>query len=108
MKTKRKGAMKKDCYRHGDVVIVPTSKTIQGVEQEKPILALGEVTGHSHQITQGIAKVFKFDEKMYLKVTSPYALLRHEEHKEIKLPQGDYEVFIQQEWKEDGWAKVID
>lgn len=99
---------KKDCYRHGDVVIVPTKKKIQGEEQKKPILALGEVTGHSHQITKGNAKVFKYDEKMYLRVISPFALLRHEEHKEIKLPQGDYEVFIQQEWKEDGWQKVID
>lgn len=95
-------------YRHGDLIIVPTKDKIQGVEQPKPVLALGEVTGHSHQITEGIAKVFKYNEKTYLKVISEYALLTHEEHDSIKLPCGDYEFFIQQEWKEDGWAKVLD
>jgi hypothetical protein len=44
-----KNKMEKENYRHGDVVLVPTN-TIEGEEQEKPILALGEVTGHSHQI----------------------------------------------------------
>lgn len=98
----------KNNFRHGDVIILPTKDKIQGREQPKPILALGEVTGHSHQITEGLAKVFKYNAKTYLKVISEYALLTHEEHKEIKLPQGDYEFFIQQEWKEDGWAKVLD
>lgn len=103
----KKKSITKTNYRHGDVILMPTSK-IQGEEQEKPILALGEVTGHSHQITKGIAKVFKYNEKTYLKVISEYALLTHEEHKEIKLPQGDYEFWIQKEWQEDGWVKVVD
>lgn len=99
---------KQNCYRHGDIILKPTNDKIQGEEQPKPILALGEVTGHSHQITEGLAKVFRYNDKTYLKVISPFALLRHEEHKEIKLPQGNYEFFIQQEWKEDGWTKVLD
>lgn len=95
-------------YRHGDVIVKPTSDKIQGEKLDKPILALGEVTGHSHQITEGIASVFKYNEKTYLKVISEYAMLTHEEHAKIKLPMGDYEFFIQQEWKEDGWSKVLD
>lgn len=95
-------------WRHGDLIIMPTKDKILGEEQSKPILALGEVTGHSHQITKGMAKVFKYNDKTYLKIISEYALLSHEEHKEINLPQGDYEFFIQQEWKEDGWKKVLD
>lgn len=95
-------------YRHGDVCIVPTKDEIRGEKQLKPVLALGEVTGHSHRIEEGVAEVFKYNKKTYLKVISEYALLRHEEHKEIKLPQGDYEFWIQKEWQEDGWHKVLD
>lgn len=100
--------MNKINYRHGDVIIVPTSEVARGEKQKEPVLAYGEVTGHSHKFTEGEIEIFKYNEKMYLKVISPFALLRHEEHKEIKLPNGDYEVFIQQEWKENGWTKVID
>jgi len=94
-------------WRHGDVILI-LAKKVRGVEQDKPILALGEVTNHKHQITEGLAKVFKYEDKTYLKVMSEFALLTHEEHDAIRLPQGDYEFFIQQEWKEDGWAKVLD
>jgi hypothetical protein len=103
-----KKTKEKEAYRHGDVILIPTKDRIQGEKQEKPVLALGEVSGHSHRIGEGIAHVFKWNEKTYLKVVSEYATLRHEEHKEIILPQGDYEFWIQKEWREDGWAKVID
>lgn len=99
---------KKINYRHGDVLIIPTKEKIQGEEQKHLTLAEGEVTGHSHRIAEGDAKLFKFDDKTYLKVMSEYALLRHEEHKEIKLPKGDYEIFIQEDYSPSGWAKVAD
>lgn len=94
--------------RHGDVLIVATNDKPQGDKQEKLILAYGEVTGHSHQITDGKAELFKWNEKTYLKVISDYATLNHEEHKMLKIPQGNYEIIIQEEWQEDGWTKVID
>jgi hypothetical protein len=101
--------MKKVNHRHGDVIL----KAIKAIPKEAgpmngKTLAEGEVTGHSHQIAEGVAHLFRYDDKTYVRVVSEYALLRHQEHKEIKLPQGDYEYWIQQEWKENGWAKVID
>lgn len=98
----------KNAFRHGDVLIKPTKDKPQGDKQEKLVLAYGEVTGHSHQITNGKAELFKWNDKTYLKVISDYATLNHEEHKALKIPQGDYEILIQEEWQENGWTKVID
>lgn len=100
----------KNYFRHGDVILRPLDKKekIQGEEQKKLVLAEDEVTGHSHQITDGAAKLFKWNEKMYLKVTSERAALTHEEHKRIDIPCGDYEVIIQKEYVPNGWKKVQD
>lgn len=103
--------MKRENYRHGDVVIVKVEKkvdTTQLKENKDKTLALGEVTGHSHRFVEGDVRVFEWDEKKYIEVLSDYALLRHEEHHEIRLLTGTYESFIQEEWQEDGWTKVID
>lgn len=101
--------MEKTAYRHGDVIIVPATIPAEAkeVKAEKIVLALGEVTGHSHQITKGAGQLFKFDEKTYLKVTKR-ATLSHEEHKALQLPAGDYEVIIQNEYQPMGWQKVQD
>jgi len=95
-------------YRHGDVLIIPTKKKVQGEPQKKAVLALGEVTGHSHQMTSGKSTLFRFKEEMYLRVTSKRAALTHEEHAKIELPAGEYEVVIQRDYIPGGWTKVID
>lgn len=101
--------MKQKNYRHGDVLIIPCSPNeVRGEEQKKLVLALGEITGHSHQITRGKAMLFKFDKKMYLRVQSKIACLTHEEHKTLKIPQGDYEIKIQQDYTPEGWKRVQD
>lgn len=95
--------------RHGDVILVPV-RAVKGDEQkvERIVLAEGEVTGHSHRISDGMAALFKYDDKTYLKVKSKIATLTHEEHKEIKVPSGDYEVIIQKDYTPKGWQKVVD
>lgn len=98
-------------YRHGDVIIKQVTAIPQQAQEQKekiPVLALGEVTGHSHRVEGGFAKSFKFDDRVYLRVRGGLGLLRHEEHKEIKLPEGDYEVVIQEDYEPDGWKKVTD
>ena len=101
--------MKKTNYRHGDVLIVPCkAEDVKGKEDQRLTLAEGEVTGHSHQITKGEAKLFRFDDKMYLRVQSKIATLTHEEHKALELPQGDYEIKIQQNYEPKGWQRVQD
>lgn len=97
-------------YGHGDVIVKPISKIPDAAKQKegKAVLAYGEVTGHSHQISSGVASMLTFDDKTYLRVQSKIACLTHEEHAKVELPAGDYEVIIQREWKPEGWSKVID
>jgi hypothetical protein len=56
----------------------------------KNVLAYGEVTGHAHRVTSGTVEFLKFQAKTYLRVIDT-ATLKHEEHKTIVLPPGDYE-----------------
>lgn len=100
--------MEKANYRHGDVLIVPTTDEIKGEKEQELILARGEVSGHAHRITEGKAALFKFDNKTYLRVTSEFAMLTHEEHKALSIPQGDYEIKIQQDYEPEGWKRVQD
>lgn len=98
-------------YRHGDVIVKQVeSIPAEAVEQKskKLVLAEGEVTGHSHQISAGVAQLFRYEDKVYLRVTSEIAALTHEEHHKIELPTGDYEVEIQQDYEPSGWQKVVD
>lgn len=93
--------------RQGDVILLP----VQQVEGEKiPHLTLaeGEVTGHKHRITEGEAKLFLKNDTLYLRVYSHTAMLAHEEHHAIAIPQGHWMVKIQREYEPEGWRYVAD
>lgn len=95
--------------RHGDVIIRQVTEIPQEAKKENHLtLALGEITGHSHRIEDSAAALFKYNDKMYLRVQSDLGFLRHEEHKEIQIPKGDYEIIIQRDYTPKGWEKVID
>jgi hypothetical protein len=94
-------------YRHGDVIIKKTNK-IKGKKLNHLTLAEGEVTGHSHQITEGEAELYEHEGTLFLRVKSEKALLTHEEHEEIVLPKGDYEINKQVEYSPEGWRYVAD
>ena len=100
--------MEKKNYRHGDVVIKQAAIPAQANKVEHLILAEGEATGHNHAIVSGIAEHLRWNEKIYLRVISDVAEIDHPEHGRRTLNRGEYEIDIQQEWKEDGWTKVID
>lgn len=102
--------MEKKNYRHGDVLIIPRTKArpAGGVKRKEPVLAYGEVTGHSHRMTEGRVELHQYDEKMHLRVLSKIGALTHEEHSRIDLPKGDYDVEIQRDYVPGGWTKVID
>jgi hypothetical protein len=89
-------------YRHGDVILIQC-ENIKGKKLKYLTLAEGEVTGHSHQITQGEAELYESGGTLYLSIRSDEASLTHEEHKEIKLPKGNYEIQIQREYSPDAW-----
>ncbi|MDJ0556906.1 MAG: hypothetical protein QNJ68_21160 [Microcoleaceae cyanobacterium MO_207.B10] len=93
--------------RQGDVILQPIKLT-SGKKLSHLTLAEGEVTGHSHQITRGNAELYEKDGTLYLKVLSETASLTHEEHKPVKIPQGDWMVRIQREYEPEGWRYVTD
>lgn len=94
--------------RQGDVLLIPTSETVNNTKLPHLTLAEGEVTGHRHRITQGKAELYEYAGTLYLKVRSPTALLTHEEHQPIAIAKGDWLVRIQREYEPEGWRYVAD
>ncbi|MDZ8068878.1 MAG: hypothetical protein RMY64_25125 [Nostoc sp. DedQUE08] len=93
--------------RQGDVILLPVQQ-VEGQKIPHLTLAEGEVTGHKHRITEGNAELYEKDSTLYLRVFSESALLAHEEHKAISIPQGDWIVKIQREYEPEGWRYVAD
>jgi len=101
-------------FRQGDVLIREVKEIPEGAKKiprdnGRVVLAYGEVTGHSHAIMDPSVN-FVVNEatlQRYLDVPKRSAL-NHEEHDEIQLPKGKYEVVIQREWKREGIRNVLD
>ncbi len=93
--------------RQGDVILLPTQQ-VEGEKLTHLTLAEGEVTGHRHRISEGQAELFEKDGTLYLRVLSETALLTHEEHKAISIPQGNWLIRIQREYSPEGWKYVVD
>jgi hypothetical protein len=94
--------------RQGDVLIIPRKISVPGTKLPHLTLAEGEVTGHRHQISSGEAELFEENGTLYLKVLSPKAILTHEEHAEVTIPQGNWEIRTQREYSPGGWRYVTD
>jgi hypothetical protein len=91
-----------NAYRQGDVSIIASSielpKDAARIDGE-PVLARGELTGHAHRIIQGQVKLYQVAAGiLYLRVLSEFAKLYHEEHEDLILPRGDYEIRRQREF----------
>lgn len=83
--------------RQGDVILLPV-KNIAGKNLSHLTLAKGEVTGHSHRISNGQAQLYEHEGILYLHVLSKTATLYHEEHHALPVPQGNWIVRIQREY----------
>jgi hypothetical protein len=96
--------------RQGDVLLLPSSDKFyrNSTKLSHLTLAFGEVTGHSHRITQGKAELYQKDGTLYLRVLSETATLTHEEHKQIEIPQGTWMLRIQREYQQEGFRYVAD
>lgn len=77
--------------QQGDI-IVEVCESVKGNKLEHLILETGEVTGHAHRISKGLAELFESGSTKFLKVLSDEAVLTHEEHKPITLPRGVYRI----------------
>ena len=78
-------------------------------QQDRIVLALGEVTGHAHAIhdLENTEVFVKADGTMYLSVKESVNL-QHEEHGTITLPPGNYERVIQREYSPEAIRNVAD
>ncbi len=103
-------------YRQGDVLVIETEtipRDAKQVEREggRIVLAHGEVTGHSHAIASMDARflgvVAEGAERRFLRAVRPVAL-NHEEHAEIRIARGNYEVVIQREYEPGAIRNVAD
>ena len=93
--------------RQGDVLL----KRIDGMPADAKgtndsVLARGEATGHSHRIEGG--KVFRTGNGQLLVQVEEEAKLLHEEHGQITVPQGTYEVVRQVEYNPIAERQVSD
>lgn len=93
--------------RQGDVILLAVQQT-EGQKLPHLTLAEGEVTGHRHRISDGQAELYEKDGTLYLRVLSKTAILTHEEHKPIQVPQGSWMIRIQREYEPQGWRYVAD
>lgn len=97
-------------YRQGDVLVssvrsIPKS----AVKQDRCVLALGEVTGHAHQIHEEAFLYVDADGTKYVEVYGSEATLQHEEHGPIVLPgPGRYRVTQQREYSPEEIRNVAD
>lgn len=96
--------------RQGDVLIVRVEqKPEQAVKQAKCILALGEVTGHAHQIKEEAFLYVDADGTKYVEVYGAAATVTHEEHGPIVLPgPAIYRVTQQREYTPEEIRNVAD
>ncbi|HLY31218.1 MAG TPA: hypothetical protein VKQ36_09315 [Ktedonobacterales bacterium] len=87
-------------WRQGDVLIETTTEIpVQARKRPgPPILAYGEVTGHSHRIEESAkVTVWELGDSLYIKITSATRVI-HDEHGPITLPAGIYRVWRQREY----------
>lgn len=102
-------------YRQGDVFIlayegeVPSAATVVDRDQNRIVLAYGEVTGHAHAIHDAGAELLSVPDldDRFLRIMSGVEL-RHEEHDTITLPAGTYIVRQQREYSPQEIVRVAD
>lgn len=97
-------------YRHGDVLLAQVARLPL---QAQPLVGLtlveGQATGHRHRMATGSsAQLWQAGSEYFVEVTGAYALLVHEEHHSIELPQGVYRFWRQREYRPEANTWVED
>ncbi len=93
-------------WRQGDVVITLAEMPKEATKEKTEVIAYGEVTGHAHR-THGNGAIFEHPatRRRFLKVLAGGLTISHEEHEDIDLPEGEYELKIQREF--DWWNEEV-
>jgi hypothetical protein len=80
-------------FQHGDLILIPVDEIPpEATPSKKPrLLAEGELTGHAHVVSMLGAMVLEHMGRKFLEAPNG-ANPTHEEHHEIALPPGKYEI----------------
>ena len=81
--------------QQGDVLFKKISKVKGKKKNGEYVLAVGEATGHSHQVAiegRKDVEIYERDGTLYLRIIGEEATIVHEEHLPLTLTRGDYEV----------------
>lgn len=109
----------KKLFRQGDVLIELVAALPAGAkdvtEDDRIVLAYGEVTGHAHAIYEpqteakpaGKARLWDAGAERFLQVIEKTAL-KHEEHAPVALEPGIYRVIQQREYSPEEIRRVAD
>ena len=80
----------KKIYWQGDVGFEPIKEIPKNAIEKNLTVALGEITGHHHTFREGTAQVLIEQEQQFVRVIEKQAILEHQEHDLISLPQKNY------------------
>lgn len=100
-------------FQHGDVLLFKVDKIPGGLEKcNHNRVQEGEATGHAHRLYGDGFTIFEdphTKQRNYLRLLKETPI-RHEEHKEILLPPGDYRIGIVREYDhfQEEAKRVID
>lgn len=98
--------------RQGDILVIQLNEDIPDdarvIEQDQLTLALGEATGHSHTVTSKGAVLYAVKENLRLMKLERATSLLHQEHAEITLPAGNYQIIRQVEYTPRRIVNVAD
>lgn len=99
--------------RQGDVGFISVGSVNLSKAKKLPhcILALGEVTGHMHQVVEKTgAELYELEGKMFLKVNAEGGIsVAHNTHAPVTISPDTYEIRIADEYdEEDAFRKVAD
>jgi hypothetical protein len=88
-------------FRHGDVILKPASGVAFAEYKKEMTIALGEATGHHHTLypnnDSSKISLTEIDGRRFIHVDGDY-FLRHQEHFEIQVPTGIYEIIMEEEY----------
>lgn len=82
--------------RQGDVLLKKIEKIPSNTKKKDLVLAYGEVTGHKHVLQDG--NVYIDDNGTQYVQLAQDTMLCHEEHNNILIPTGTYQVILQREY----------
>lgn len=104
-------------YRQGDVYFIKVQRRPEGCQvapEERRVVALGEATGHRHEVFGGEVWI-DCQGSLYVEADAGTSL-QHltdtdtptEDHEAINLAPGTYHVRLQRQYEPDGWRYVTD